>query len=278
MINTKQIIAIAGVLLLMVVIFLQPVKSLTNEDDAADASSETGASEMFSLESVSEIAKQGLSANLSQTITDVEAKLKTASDDEKLALYKQLAELWDDVDKPMPAAYVYNEIALQEPSFDNWLKTGDKFTDSYQHLSDTVMAPVLTGKARSAYEKALEFDKENLDARTGLGTSLVNGPAPMEGITMLLGVVEEQPNHVKANYNLGLFSMRSRQFDKAVDRFKTVINQTPNNAEVWFYLATSFENIGLKNDAIDAFKKSRELAADPSLSQFIDRKIEELSK
>lgn len=82
MINTKQIIAIAGVLLLMVVIFLQPVKSLTNEDDAADASAETGASEMFSLESVSEIAKQGLSANLSQTITDVEAKLKTASDDE----------------------------------------------------------------------------------------------------------------------------------------------------------------------------------------------------
>ena len=32
------------------------------------------------------------------------------------------------------------------------------------------------------------------------------------------------------------------------------------------------------NDAIDAFKKSRELAADPSLSQFIDRKIDELSK
>src|SRR5690606_27966855 len=251
MINTKQIIVIAGVLLLMVVIFLQPVKSLTTEDDAAEASTEAGSSEMFSLESVSEISKQGLSASLSQGITDVEEKLKSASEDEKLPLYKQLAELWDDVNKPMPTAYVYNEIALHEPTFENWLKTGDMFTDSYQHLSDTVMAPILTSKARAAYEKALEIDEKNLDARTGLGTALVNGPAPMEGITMLLDVVKEQPDHVKANYNLGLFSMRSRQFDKAVDRFKTVIEQTPNNAEVWFYLATSYENIGLNNDAID---------------------------
>jgi Tfp pilus assembly protein PilF len=278
MINTKQIIVIAGVLLLMVVIFLQPVKSLTTEGDGAEESAESAASEMFSLESVSEIAKQGLSANLTQSITEVEEKLKNASEDEKLPLYKQLAALWDDVNKPMPAAYVYNEIALQESNLENWLKAGDMFTDSYQHLSDTVMAPVLTGKARNAYEKALEFDEENVDARTGLGTALVNGPAPMEGITMLLKVVEEQPKHIKANYNLGLFSMRSRQFDKAVDRFKTVIEQTPNNAEVWFYLATSYENIGLNNDAIDAFKRSKELAADPSLSQFIDRKIDELSK
>src|SRR5690554_7687713 len=154
MINTKQIIAIAGVLLLMVVIFLQPVKSLTNEEDAADAGAETGASEMFSLESVSEIAKQGLSANLSQSITEVEEKLKTASDDEKLPLYKQLAELWDDVNKPMPTAYVYNEIALHEPTFENWLKTGDMFTDSNQHLSDTVMAPILTSKARAEIGRA----------------------------------------------------------------------------------------------------------------------------
>lgn len=277
MLQTKQIIAIAGVVVLMVVLFLQPVKSLI-KDDEAEATAETAvATDVFSLESVSEIAKQGLSADLTRTIEEVEAALAAAPEGEKLPLYKKLATLWQDVNQPMPAAYAYEEVAENEPSLESWLKTGDLFTDSYQHLTDTVMAPVLMQHAKGAYEKALEFDENNLDAKAGVATSLVNGPAPMQGITMLLEVVEQDPNHLKANYNLGLFSMQSRQFDKAVDRFNTVIEQTPNNAEVWFYLATSYENIGLNQDAIQAYQKSKELAADPSLSQFIDRKVDELS-
>lgn len=279
MLQAKQIIAIAGVVILMVVLFLQPVKSLIKEDDGAAATESASAStsDMFSLESVSEIAKQDLSVDLTRTIEEVEDKLAEASETEKLPHYKDLATLWQDVNKPMPAAFAYEEVAKGEPSLENWLQTGNLFTDSYQHLTDTVMAPVLMQHAQQAYEKALEYDEQNLDAKTGLATALVNGTTPMAGITMLLEVVDQEPEHLKANYNLGLFSMRSRQFDKAVDRFNTVIKQTPNNAEVWFYLATSYENIGLNQDAIQAFQKSKELAADPSLSQFIDRKIDELS-
>jgi len=279
MINKNQIIVIAGVVLLMGYILAQPVKSLTKEDPAATESAGASAiTDQFSLESVSQIAKQGLNANLAKEITDLETQLNAASDADKLPLYKELAQRWLDVNQPMPVAFIYEEIAQEEPSLENWVKAGDYFTDSYQHLTDTVMAPALTERAKKAYESALAIDDKGLDARTGLGTALVNGPAPMAGITMLLEVVEEDPDNLKANYNLGLFSMRSRQFDKAVDRFNTVLEQTPNNAEVWFYLATSYENIGLKADAINAFQKSKELAADPSLTQFIDRKVEELSK
>lgn len=279
MINTKQIIVIAGVVVLMGVILLQPVKSLTKEEPAAtEGAMASTTTDQFSLESVSLIAKQSLSANLAKEITDLEAKLNAAPDADKLPLYKELAQHWLDVNQPMPVAFIYEEIAEEEPSLENWVKTGDLFTDSYQHLSDTVMAPAFTERAKKAYESALAIDDKNLDARTGLGTALVNGPAPMAGITMLLDVVKEDPANLKANYNLGLFSMKSRQFDKAVERFNTVLEQTPNDAEVWFYLATSYENIGLKADAINAFQKSKELAADPSLTQFIDRKVEELSK
>lgn len=278
MINTKQIIVIAGVVLLMVVIFLQPVKSLIKEEEGEVQGTEAASNDQFSLESVSEIAKQGLSANLTKSITDSEAALNVAPDADKLPLYKKLAEQWLDVNKTMPAAYIYEEIAEKEPSLENWMKAGDLYTESYQHFTDTVMAPVLVERAKRSYEEVLKLDEKNIDARTGLGTAMVNGPAPMAGITMLLDIVKEDPTNLKANYNLGLFSMRSKQFDKAVDRFNTVLKQTPNNAEVWFYLATSYENIGLKSDAISAFQKSKELAADPSLTQFIDRKVEELSK
>lgn len=278
MINTKQLIVIAGTVVLMGFILVQPVKSLTKEETVTTEDASSAMSDQFSLESVSQIAKQGLNANLAKEITDLETELNTASDADKLPLYKELAQRWLDVNQPMPVAFIYEEIAQKEPSLENWVKTGDYFTESYQHLTDTVMAPALTERARKAYESALAIDDKNLDARAGLGTAIVNGPAPMAGITMLLEVVNEDPDNLKANYNLGLFSMQSRQFDKAVDRFNTVLKQTPNNAEVWFYLATSYENIGLKADAINAFQKSKVLAADPSLTQFIDRKVEELSK
>lgn len=278
MLNTKQIILITGVIILMVVIYIQPLKSLVKEEDAATAMEATGASgDQFTLENVSEIAKQGLNTSLQKDITDLEASINSASEEEKLPLLKQLAEKWHDVNKPTPQAFALEEIAAKEPTFENWLKAGDVFSEAYTNLQDTVMVPALTQRAIHAYEAALDFNKESLDAKTGLGSAYVNGPNPMQGITMLLEVVKEAPKNVKANFSLGLFSMQSRQFDKAVDRFKTVVEQDPS-AEAWFYLATSYENIGLKREAIQAFEKSKTLAADPSLSQFIDRKVEELSK
>lgn len=277
MLNTKQIILITGVIILMVVLYIQPLKSLVKEEATAVESNETAIGSQFNLENVSGIAKQGLNASLQKDITDLEASLKEASEEEKLSLLKQLAEKWHDVNKPTPQAFALEEIAAKEPSFENWLKAGDVFSEAYANLQDTVMVPVLTQRAIHAYEAALDFDKESLDAKTGLGSAYVNGPNPMQGITMLLEVVKEAPKNVKANFNLGLFSMQSRQFDKAVDRFKTVVEQDPS-AEAWFYLATSYENIGLNREAIQAFEKSKQLAADPGLSQFIDRKVEELSK
>ncbi len=277
MLNTKQIILISGVIILMVVLYMQPLKSLVKEEDSASAMEAVSTGDQFTLENVSEIAKQGLNSSLQKDITDLEASIKVAPEEEKLSLLKQLAEKWHDVNKPAPQAFALEEIAAKEPTFENWLKAGDVFSEAYTNLQDTVMVPALTQRAIHAYEAALDFDKENLDAKTGLGSAYVNGPNPMQGITMLLEVIKEDPKNSKANFNLGLFSMQSRQFDKAVDRFKTVVERDPS-AEAWFYLATSYENIGLKREAIQAFEKSKQLAADPSLSQFIDRKVEELSK
>jgi tetratricopeptide (TPR) repeat protein len=98
----------------------------------------------------------------------------------------------------------------------------------------------------------------------------------MQGITLLLDVVKQDPKNLKANLNLGLFSMKSGQFDKAVERFKTVIGIAPS-AEAWFYLASSYENMDRKSDAIAAYLKTKEIAADPNMSQFVDRKVNELS-
>jgi tetratricopeptide (TPR) repeat protein len=278
MLNVKQIALIGLVILLVAALFSLDIKGLVKEDKAEAAATATEQKIQVSVETISKTAKQSLNASLAKEIDELEQALKSADDAEKLSIIKQLAQKWDDVNQPAPAAFYNEKLAQAQPDYAKWLKTGDSFTAAYQATQDTLIQPTLVQKAITAYQEAQKANPESLDAKTGLGMAYVNGtPNPMQGIALLLEVVKQDPKNVKANTNLGLFSMRSGQFDKAVDRFKTVIEQQPD-PEVWFYLASSYENLGQNKEAVLAYQKSKELAADPGLTKFVDQKINALKK
>lgn len=280
MLKTKQIVVIGSVVVLMGVLLSSNIQGLVKPKEQRSVNPETSAAVAVpvTVESVSATAKESLNANLAQQVTELENALKNASEQEQPALHKQLAQKWDDVNQPGPGAFYYEQIALIENTYPNWIKVGDRFTDAYQNTQDSLIQPALVQKAIFAFNKAVALNPASLDAKTGLGIAYVSGTgSPMQGITLLLGVVKQDPNNVKANMNLGLFSMKSGQFEKAINRFKTVIAQKPQ-PEAWFYLASSYENLGMKDEAITAYLKSKELAAEPSLSKFIDGKIQELRK
>ena len=273
----NQLIVVTTVLVIMGILLVQPIKGLINEQEET---AEAGASgTMVSFLSESQRAKQGLNPSIIQDITELEAELANAESEEaKIALLEQLAEKWDSVERHSPVGFSYEELARITNRPEHWLNAGNAFRAAYNAVQDTSISNPLTANAIHAYQQVLEQDPENLDAKAGLGAAYVGGSAnPMAGITLLQEVVKANPKHLDANKSLGLFSMQSRQFDKAIERFLTVVELSPD-AESYFYLATSYENIGLKKEAIVAFEKSKQLAADPTLNQFIDRKIEELSK
>lgn len=281
MINRKQIVVIGSVLVLMGLMLSLDIQGLVKPNESAGAantpSTPAAAVKAVSLDDISKAAKETLNANLNKQVSNLEAELKASSDEDKLSFQKKLAQQWDDVNQPTPAAFYYELIAEKEANFDSWLKAGDKFTDAYQQSMDTLVQPALVQKAIDSYQKADKIKPNTLDVKTGLGIAYVTGtPNPMQGIQLLLEVVKNDPENLKANLNLGLFSMKSGQFDKAVERFKTVIAKAPS-AEAWFYLASSYENMHLKTEAIAAYLKTKEIAADPNMNQFVDRKINELS-
>jgi len=279
MFSAKQIAVIALIAVLVAALFSLNIKGLQKEE----ASKPTPAAKeqavvALSLEQVSESAKQSINASLAAEITSLETALKNADEPSKLTLYKQLAQKWDDVNVATPSAFYKELVAQTESSYENWVIAGDQLTTAYQTTQDSTSQPALVQKAITAYQAALKLNPASLDAKTGVGTAYVSGtPNPMQGITLLLEVVKQDPKNIKANTNLGLFAMRSGQFDKAVTRFKTVIEQKPD-PEAWFYLATSYENLGQNKDAILAYEKSKELAANPGLSNFVDQKIQALKK
>lgn len=282
MFKAKQYILIGSVALLVVVLYSLDIKGLVKPKEGRGMETTATAGEApvassVSVESVSSVSKQMISASLAADIDKLEKELKNAEGTQAIALQKKIAQKWDDVNQPAAAAFAYEAIALADPNYQNWIIAGDRFTDGYQNFRDTTATAGLLNKAMNAYNKALEIKPESLDAKTGLGVAYVSGTQePMKGITLLLGVVKEDPKNMKANMNLGMFSMKSGQFEKAVDRFKTVISISPT-PEAWFYLGTSYENLGMKPEAILAYQKSKELAADANLSDFVDRKIKELN-
>ncbi|MBC7400060.1 MAG: tetratricopeptide repeat protein [Mucilaginibacter sp.] len=278
--NKKQIVVSIAIVAVMGYLYSLPVKGLikaSQTHDTAQAAPAGKAVSSVTVATVSEPAKAAIGAALSAKINELEGQLANAADDAaKLPIEKQLATRWDDVNQPAPAAFYYQAVARKENSFDTWLKAGNHFNDAYKITQDTAVTPAFITGAVEAFTNALKLKPQSLEGKTGLGVAYVNGGAsPMQGIALLREVIAQEPDNVNANLNLGLFSMKSGQYDKAVQRFKTVISKKPG-FESYFYLAETYKQLGQKTEAIAAYQKCKELMPDPVFGQRIDQYIKEL--
>lgn len=286
----KQITAIVIIMIICGYLYKLPVKGLIKPKVSKTTSGVVSGSHAsvthITVDDVSTQAKTAIGAALAARINDLEGQLKNASGDaDKLSLQKQLAKQWDDDNQPAPSAFYYQAVARKENTFENWSNAGSHFNDAYKATQDTSVQPAFVENAIEAYKNALKLKPENLTAKTGLGVAYVNqtsmgitdpnGGSPMQGIMLLLDVVKQDPNNRSANLNLGLFAMKSGQFDKAVTRFKNMIAQKAE-VEPYFYLAESYKQLGMKKEAIDAYQKCKEMIPDPIIGQKIDQYIKEL--
>jgi tetratricopeptide (TPR) repeat protein len=288
----KQIVVIVIVVAIMGYLYALPIKGLIKpgqtqgHTDAAAAEKRPVVN--VTVEMVSAASKIAIGPALAQQINITEGQLKGAADDAvKLNLQKKLAAQWDEVNQPAPAAFYYKEIAQKENTFDDWLTAGNHFNDAFRYVQDTVSQPSFVLNAIECLKNAVKMQPTSLDAKTGLGVAYVNqtslgiadadGGSPMQGIMLLLDVVKQDPNNINANFNLGMFAVTSRQFDKAVERFKTVIAHSKNPGfEPYFYLAECYRQLGMKPEAIEAYQKSRVLMPDTAIDRRIDDYIKEL--
>ncbi|WP_442589772.1 tetratricopeptide repeat protein [Pedobacter sp. AW31-3R] len=279
-IRSKQIIAISAVLLLIAFLFTRDIKGLVKPKEETTgvpaASQLTSSANAINLAAVSTAAKNSINANIAAEITALENTYNSASGEEKTNAAKVLADKWDDVEQSVPSALYLEIIANDNKTLNNWLAAGGKFMKAFDTTQDSLISPALLEKANAAYTNAVSLDSTNLEAKTGLGITIVNGMgAPMSGIAMLLEVVKKDPANIRANMSLGTFAIKSGQFDKAIIRFKDIIAMKPS-PDAYFYLATAHENLGQNEEAVAAYLNSKKLAANPTLSAFIDKKVAEL--
>ena len=275
-VRSKQVITIAAMLALVGFLFTREVKGLVKPDEESKPIVANNATS-FSIDEASAIGMASISANLAKDITILESVYKNASQSELLPQAKQLAQKWDDVEQAIPSAMYLEVVANKEPILANWLTAGTRFLKAFDNSIDSLMRSTLLQKANTSFTKAMALDSNNMEAKTGLGITIVNGMgAPMQGIMMLRDVVAREPKNLKANMSLGVFAIKSGQFDKAIIRFNTIIETIEKTPDAYFYLGRAYESLGNKTEAINAYLNSKKLAANPTFSNFIDKKVAEL--
>ena len=107
---------------------------------------------------------------------------------------------------------------------------------------------------KSAVDKANSPVADSVKIQQAI--ELVNGPQPMQGIQMLLSMVEENPKNVEAHFVLGEFAIRSGQMEKAVARFNTIIDLQPQNTLAYIYKGEALMQMDSLPAALATFKSA----------------------
>jgi len=118
----------------------------------------------------------------------------------------------------------------------------------------------------------------SVDVKINEAVAIVNeGTAPMKGIMMLREVLEENPDNIRAHFQLGLLSVQSQQFDKALDRFNKVIELDDNNMEAYYFRAHTFASLGDFEKAKTDFEKVIDNTSDKELKSEANKFLTELN-
>ncbi len=111
----------------------------------------------------------------------------------------------------------FSETNLAENA--NWeqkRKVGDLYFDAFTFALDNTESNRWAKKSREYYEDLLKTRPDSLNLRVKVGLTLVSSEAPMRGILMIREVLEKEPDNQLAIRSLGMLSIQSKQYDKAL--------------------------------------------------------------
>jgi cytochrome c-type biogenesis protein CcmH/NrfG len=269
-----QFIVLASALAVGVVLMLLPRSVMRGKEAAQTETVHQDAEFLEQLEGVKKETPSEVLAN----VEFFEGKLKAAQGKAQVEWLDSLSRTWDRQMRPgIAAEYVLRKAELLNTA-QAWKDAGVRYLGISRYFEGESQAG-LNARAINCLEKARELDGKDADIRTQLGVAYVEGSAePMKGITLLREVVAEDSTNVDAQLSLGLFSMKSGQYDKAVKRFRTVIQLRPDLPEMRLYLADALQMEGDSKGALAELNLLEKSTSDSMLIQEIQKRRSSINR
>lgn len=276
-VTKKQLAILAGSIILIVLLLFANTK-LPKKEGKSGMSEHSGAgsSDNADISKLVEKAKLALNANQKQTVEKLEQALKTSSD--KKVVFGNIINLWDSLRQPAVAAYYLEQAAIASPTENNWFEAGNRYYAATRFVKEADKS-ILYHNAMECFEKTLELNPKNLEAKINLGACYVEGSQdPMKGIGMLREIEKTDSNNVNLQLNFAFFSEKSGQWDRAIARFNKVLKIQPDFIEAYLHLADAYEQKGDKVKAIESLEKYSSLIDDITIKTEIESYIKKLSQ
>jgi len=264
---------ILGTIILFVLLFFANRKAPTKVEESHSASSKKEAS----LSKFIKAAINELPADDKLLMERLTSGLESSKNSEITGFLDSIIYVMDKAERPDISGYFAREKALLEPNVKNWSSMGDRLYSATRIVKQEQQS-LFYKEAVAAYKKVLELDTGNVEAMISLGSCYVEGtPQPMAGIGLLKKALAKEPNNVNALLKLGFFSVKSGQYEKAIERFNSVLKIQPEYTEVYLYLAEAYEKTGNNNDAIISLKSFMSSTEDESIKKEIQTYINKLT-
>lgn len=211
-----------------------------------------------------------LTAEQQHTVAALSQQFASARDSkQKTNAAVKLSDFYLDIRKFDSAAKYAETLALMDPAEPNLIRAGDRYYDAFSFAADTKKSATLGAKAREWYQKALDKNPALLNVKANLAMTYVSTETPMQGILLLREVLANDPTNEVALFNLGLLSMRSNQYEKAVERFRQLLKGNPTNSKARFYLGVSLAQTGKNKEALEELLIVKGQEKDPTIQAAI---------
>ncbi len=259
-----------GASLLVIGLYFLPRVVIDNDSESAalEVSTETPEVEQQGETTVVDTHDHDHQLSPEQENTLVEARaqfLSAQSEVEQKEALTKLTSIWKDSQHWDSVAVYAERIATRYPSLENDRIAGEAYYEAMSLTPDQQLASRFGAKSRAYLKDFLESNPDDLTIKVKLGMTYVPTQNPMQGVLMLREVIEADPKNELALLNLGLLSMRSGQFEKAIERFTNLTEIQPENGKAQFYLGVAYLEAQVPERARPAFEQAMKFSAGDSL-------------
>lgn len=182
------------------------------------------------------------SLEIPQQVQDEMVQLRTLlkneeSFDKKATFALSLARRYLDYGILDSAVLYAERIQSWEGMFSE--KASEIYFVAYERSPSAEEGVVFAEKAKRIITHLLDKDPDNLFLKNRLAMTLIASENPMSGINMLREVIAQDPENRQGLLSLGLLAIQSGQFERAKERFETLMSLDSTDYESKLYLAVT---------------------------------------
>ena len=270
-------ISIALCLVAALYVFGSIIPSKQTSRIKSEPSSET----KLSIDSIIASSKKILTLQQITEVNGLENSVKRGDvKDQQIKVYHGLADFWkDSIHISILYLWYEAEAARLENSEKSLTFAAHLFLDSLLEQNVSEIKQWQAFQAKDLFERSLKINPINDSSKIGLGAVYIYGgiTMPMQGIQMIKQVADRDSTNVYAQMTLGTASLMTGQTEKAMDRFKKVVSLQPENIEAVFRVASIYEQLGNKSEAVKWYTRLLTLVKGPEAKN-IETRIAELKK